>query len=318
MGSVSATKGKQEAIDSGHGGVQVHPDLDYFLFLPFAFMGSQEPLDKARVVFFGIPLDATTSYKPGTRWGPNAAREASLEIDSYIPELGKAAYSKVETCDIGNVWVSPGNMKETLERIAELNRRLIGMGKIPFALGGEHTGTAGLTKPFAEREKDLVLVYFDAHADLREEYKGDKINHTSSCRLAIENGIKPRNVFQIGIRSLSQDEHEYIKKNRVGVAYSTDIHYNLRRVCSDLEKFTRNKKVYVSFDLDAVDGALVPATGTPEPGGISFDEACSLIASVKGRVVGCDMMEIARDEYMLTPSVASKLIYRMLAYFDFG
>ncbi|MBI1974059.1 agmatinase [Candidatus Micrarchaeota archaeon] len=293
----------------------LNEQLDYYLGERFAFGGAGSDVGKARVVMFGVPLDATTSFKPGTRFGPNAVREASLDIEEYVRELGVNAVERAKVADVGSVWVSPGNIKGTLERLAELSSIIAKAGKVPFALGGEHTCTAGLIAPFA---KDCVLVHFDAHADLHEEYRGDKLNHTSAIRRCIDAGVRPENIIQVGVRSLSKEEHDYVGKSKITELWAADIHGGLKKACGAIEAKTREKKVYVSFDLDVMDCSLVPATGTPEPGGLGFDEACALIGAVKGRVVGCDIMETARDAEMLTQVVAAKLIYRMLASFDFG
>jgi agmatinase len=283
--------------------------IEYYLGLPFSFSGLQSKLEEAGVVVYGVPLDSTSSFKKGTSFGPNAVRECSLEIDLYSPDHGKQFCDDLKIHDLGDIWVTRGDVAKTLQRVGELSSKIVGMGKIPLVLGGEHLVTLGCLQAFKKR--DFVLVQFDAHSDLRDEYTGDTLSHTTVMNRALD-FVKPKNLVQLGIRSLTKEDHELIKKRGINTFFAKDIAADVAGVAGKLSALTEGKDVYITFDIDALDAPYVPGTGTPEPGGLSYWQAIELIRAIKGRVIGLDMVEVGRDAELLTPSTAAKLIYELL------
>jgi len=251
------------------------------------YMGARDSYSEARAVLFGIPMDFTTSYRPGTRFGPGRIREASygLEEFSYHQE---ASLQEVAFCDLGDVAVVFGDPKTTLDRALQVARRVVADGKLPFVLGGEHLVTLPVVQALLERYPDLVLLQFDAHADLREEYLGNPLSHACVMRRCLEAGVRPGHLFQFGIRSGTREEYDFGRRHcRL---YPHEVLGPLRKVLAELE----GRPVYITVDIDVMDPAYAPGTGTPEPGGVSSREMLTAIHAMRGlNVVGFDVVEVA-------------------------
>ncbi|MBU1120811.1 MAG: agmatinase [archaeon] len=272
----------------------------------FVFGGMNFPEEQAKVIIYGVPLDATTCEKPGARFGPNAIREISFGLGSFVQSKGINYFDKTKTHDLGDVKVEHGDVEETMKRIEELNRKILERKKIPCVLGGEHSITYGSLKAF-EKEKPLII-HFDAHPDL---LSGERLHHGTWLRKAMK-FIPKENVFQLGIRNSSKEEYEFIKKEKIKSYPAEETRKNLSKVKKELSEFTKGKKFYLSIDIDVLDMKFVPGTGTPAPGGLSYVEVIDLISSLKGKLVGMDLVEVAPDEQKITQTTAASLLYEIV------
>ncbi len=284
-------------------------NFDGYLAEPFTFGGVQSKLDEAKVIAFGVPLDATTTFKGGTKNGPLAIREASRQTELYSMEQGKEMELSVH--DIGDLWVSPANIPATLKRITEVAAKIKNAGKIPLMLGGEHTVTPGALRAF-EKEKPVVI-WFDAHSDLREEYMGDEICHATAARRTLD-FLPKENLILLGTRSQCREEADFIKKEKITMFPAAELHRDLAKASKLLSSVTKGKQVYITLDIDVFDLSLAPGTGTPDPGGISFGEFTSLVRGVQGNLAGLDVVEVSRDAEMITASTASKAVFEILMH----
>jgi len=283
-------------------------DLSAYSGPRFAFGGTPLDPEDAKVVIFGVPLASTVSYKSGTQFGPNAIREASLHIEQYNPQKQKELWEHIKYADFGDVVVPRSDMARALNRIESITREIVGNKKIPFMLGGEHTITAGAVRAFPD---DTVLVWFDAHSDLREQLDEDTVCHATAAKRSLDH-LKLENLIQIGVRSMSVEEDERVRRERIKVFSSDDVKKDDDIVARFLGDATKSRNVYISLDIDVLDSKLVPGTGTPEPGGLEYNEVIKLLNAIKGKVVGMDLVEAARDSERLTETVAAKLAYEML------
>lgn len=251
------------------------------------FIAAGDDYAAARAVIYGIPMDFTTSFRPGTRFGPNRIREASYGIEEF-------SYHQLESLadrrfyDLGDVSAIFGDPAGTLDRALATARRLVADGKFPIMVGGEHLCTLPAFQAVAERYgQDLTLIQFDAHADLREDYLGNPLSHACVMRRCVEL-VSPKNLYQFGIRSGTRDEYEF-GRTRCHL-YPTEVLGPLRQVLPELQ----GRPVYVTIDIDVVDPAFAPGTGTPEPGGISSAELLAALRALRGlQVVGFDVVEVA-------------------------
>ena len=265
------------------------------------FMGCDTGWHFASTVLFGAPFDSTTSYRPGTRFGSSAIRRESYGIESYSP------YQDRDLLD-GDV-VDVGDLEDA---ITEQTRLILASHKRPFMLGGEHLVTLGAFRAVAEKFPDVHVIHFDAHADLREDYLGVSLSHACVLRRCWELVGNGR-IFQFGIRSGDREEFQWgrthVKTNRFDFA-------TLEEVIDQLQ----DKPVYFTLDLDVLDPSVFPGTGTPEPGGVSFEQlrqAATLVCS-KLRVVGCDVNELSPhyDPSGVSTIVACKIVREMLLAFQ--
>jgi agmatinase len=205
-------------------------------------------------------------------------------------------------------------MAAALEQVAGLVEGVLAAGKFPLVLGGEHSLTAGAIRPFAKRHKDLVVLQFDAHADLRDGYQGEPFSHAAAMRRVLDNpGVS---LVSVGIRAVSKAEAEYYAANRSRIS----IHWAKDQARWDIEEIVRplaGRPVYVTFDIDALDAAVMPATGTPTPGGLGYWQALAILrrACAVGNVVGGDLVEFAPIEgFHAYDFTAAAIAYKMLSY----
>lgn len=272
---------------------------------------------KPKIVVVPFGLEKTVSYGKGTKNGPQEIIKASHQVELFDEELNKEPYR-----EIGIQTLKPFKIKnkiiDALNQIAEINNNIIESKKIPIILGGEHSITPGSIKPFSKKLKRLTLVHFDAHADLRDEYEGEKNSHASAIKRCLDyNNI---DVISIGIRNLSKNEMRYYEnnKNRVKIFWANNKkNWDL----PELYKNLKQKNVYITFDVDAFDAGIMPATGTPEPGGLFWDETLQILKNVCkiSNVVGGDIVELSPiknfDAYNF---LVAKLVYKIISYiFEF-
>ena len=271
--------------------------------------------EKVVVVPFGI--EKTVSYGGGTSKGPEEIIKASHQVELFDEDLDKAPYK-----NIGIKTLKPFTIKkkmvDALKQIENINKYLLNKKKFPLVLGGEHSLTAGAIRPFVKKYGKICLLHFDAHADLRNNYNGNKYSHASAIRRCLDN--KNVSVISFGIRNISSEEVPFLKKNknRIKIFWAKD---KSKWDFDKFKKIIKNKKVYITFDVDGLDSSLMPATGTPEPGGLFWNETINIIkiASKNSIIVGADINELAPikgfDSYNF---LAAKLAYKIISYsFEF-
>lgn len=277
------------------------------------FIGSTPDLEEAQAVLYGMPMDWTVSFRPGSRFGPARIREASLVHEEYS-HYYRRELTEIGYYDAGDIPLAFGNAEKCMSQIREFVSRVLDAKKIPIGMGGEHLVTWPVVQEVYKRYPDLAVIHIDAHADLRTDYEGELYSHSTPLRKIAEE-IGGHNVYQFGIRSMTKDEVVFVEES--------GIHFHPFDVLEPLQKCLpelAGRPVYVTIDIDALDPAHAPGTGTPEPGGITTKEmlaAIHAIAHSQINVVGADVVEVAPvyDHSEQTPIVAAKLIREILLGF---
>ncbi len=268
---------------------------------------------KEKVVIVPFGLEKTVSYGGGTKNGPKEIIKASHQVELYDEELSCEPYKKIGIKTLKPFTIDK-NIKKALRKIADVNNEILNMNLFPMTLGGEHSITPGCIKPFAEKFKEICLLHFDAHADLRDSYNGEKFSHASAIRRCLD--YKNVSVISFGIRNISESEIPFLRKNksRINIFWAKDkSKWNLK----NFKKLIKNKTVYLTFDVDGFDSSIMPATGTPEPGGLFWDETLNLIkiASKNSNIVGADINELAPIKGFNSYNfLVAKLAYKILSY----
>lgn len=257
------------------------------------------------------PFDQTTSYMPGTRFGPRAILEASRQVELYDEELDLEPF-RMGIATLGEIEIDPLDPAAALERLEGVAGSLVDSGVIPFTLGGEHSLTIAPVRALHRRYPELSVLQLDAHLDLRQEYQGTKMSHASVMRRVRELGVP---TVSVGIRSVSREEADYVHGEDVPVFLARETRATGLPIDSILARL-RNP-VYVTVDLDYFDPAYVPGVGTPEPGGATWEEGLKLLRAVceRRQVVGCDIVELKPIEGQpASDFFAAKLANKMLGY----
>ena len=244
---------------------------------------------KVVVVPFG--LEKTVSYGGGTKNGPREIIKASHQVELFDEELKKETYKEIGIKTLKPFAIKK-NIEKALEQLSKINKKIIGENRFPLILGGEHSITPGSIRPFIDKYENLTLLHFDAHADLRDNYQGEKFSHASAIKRCLD--FKNVDVVSFGIRNLSKDEMDFYNNNRdrIQIFWGRDKNnYNM----SKIEKIFENKTVYITFDVDGFDASVMPATGTPEPGGLFWEDVLPIIKKVCeiSEIVGADINELA-------------------------
>jgi agmatinase len=276
------------------------------------FIASSDDYERSRAVIYGMPMDFTVSFRPGSRFGPGRIREVSIGLEEYSPYLDKSL-ADMTYYDAGDLLLPFGNAAKSLDLIADYIRGLLSQDKFPLGLGGEHLVSWPIIREMYARYPDLAVIHIDAHTDLREHYEGEPLSHSTPIRKAAEL-IGGKNIYQFGIRSGMREEFEYARKN-VNF-YPFDVLEPLKKALPELA----GRPVYVTIDIDVLDPSAAPGTGTAEAGGITSKELLAsihAIAASEANVVGADVVEVAPvyDPSEMTQIVASKLIREMLLGF---
>ena len=267
--------------------------------------------EKAVVVPFG--LEKTVSYGKGTKNGPKEIIKASHQVELYDEELNCEPYKKIGIKTLRPFKIDK-NINKALNKISKINEEILNKNMFPLTFGGEHSITAGCVVPFVKKYKKLCLLHFDAHADLRNSYEGEKYSHASAIRRCLDH--KNVSVISFGIRNISKGEITFLKKNskRIKIFWAKDKRkWNL----NSFKKLIKNKNVYLTFDVDGFDSSIMPATGTPEPGGLLWDETLEIIkiAIKNSKIVGADINELAPIKGFNSYNfLVAKLAYKILAY----
>ena len=268
---------------------------------------------KEKVVVVPFGLEKTVSYGGGTKNGPKEIIKASHQVELYDEELNCEPYKKIGIKTLVPFKIEK-NINKALKKMSDINEKILNKKLFPLTLGGEHSITPGCIKPFVKRYKKLCLLHFDAHADLRESYNGEKFSHASAIKRCLDN--KNVSVISFGIRNISKSEVLFLKKNskRINIFWAKDKpKWNLKK----FKKLIRNKDVYLTFDVDGLDSSIMPATGTPEPGGLFWDETLNIIkiAAKNSNIVGADVNELAPIKNFNSYNfLVAKLVYKILSY----
>lgn len=277
----------------------------------FAFSAETDfdDIKKDSYGIIGVPFDSTTSYHSGSRLGPVVVREASYGFENYNINFNTSI--DAEFYDFGDVNVVPGNCKATCEIVEDTVNELFDLGVRPITIGGEHSASIGVIKALSEKYDKLTVVHLDAHRDLAFEFIGEKYSHASVMRRAHEFGV---DLVQIGIRSSSMDEEEFVKSTyNIQTFKNKDVHRHMDAV--EYYLTTVDTPIYLSIDMDVLDPAIAPAVGNPTPGGLFTSEIEDVIKSLSYKnVVGMDVVETASDCLGDTTAVAAaKIIYDFLS-----
>jgi agmatinase len=274
------------------------------------FIGSHKEVEDAEAIIYGMPMDWTVSFRPGSRFGPARIREVSLGLEEYSPYIDRHL-EEVKYFDAGDIPLPFGNPERSIHMIEDYVTSILEAGKFPLGMGGEHLVSWPIFKAMYKKYPDLAIIHIDAHADLREEYEGEALSHSTPIRKACEL-IGAKNVYSFGIRSGMREEFQYAKESGMHM-YKFDVVDPLKQVLPTLA----GRPVYVTIDIDVLDPAHAPGTGTAEAGGITSKELVEAITAITHsniRVVGADLVEVAPayDPSEQTQIAASKFIREIL------
>ena len=282
------------------------------------FLGIDNKVNiKEKVIVVPFGLEKTVSYGGGTKNGPREIIKASHQVELFDEELKKEPYKEIGIKTLKPFLIKK-KIKKALDQLSKINEKIILNNKFPMVFGGEHSLTPGAIKPLVKKYDEIILLHFDAHADLRESYNGEKFSHASAIKRCLDfDNVK---VVSFGIRNLSQPEMTYYENNRdrVEIFWGKDKKdWNLNK----LKNLFNDKNVYITFDVDGFDSSIMPATGTPEPGGLLWEDVLPIIKKVCqiSNIVGADINELAPiknfDSYNF---LVAKLAYKILSYsFEF-
>lgn len=272
-----------------------------------SFQSCNEEYEEADVIIYSIPMDATTSFRPGTRFAGNHIRIDSIGVEWYSPYQDKDL-KDYKTCDIGDLDLPIGQVEDALDIIYQTTKQILVDGKKPMMVGGEHLVTYPVLKAVKDCYDDLHVIHLDAHTDLREEFFGRKLSHATFMYHA-HKFIGDHKIFQFGIRSGDKKEFEWAKKH----IYQTK--FDLAGLDKIVEQI-KDKPVYITIDLDVLDPGVFPGTGTPEPGGIQYKELLWAIEQFEklNNIVGCDIVELAPhlDTSGASTAVAAKTLRELV------
>jgi agmatinase len=288
--------------------------LKYDATDPMMFGGppSKPPaFETARAVVLPVPFDRTTTYVPGTRNGPREIIQASTHMEVWDEETRADVHSSGAIFTLPEMELPFGEMAPVMNELERVAGGIFEAGKFLVTLGGEHSITPPVVAAAAARHSGLSVLQIDAHADLRDEYMGTRFNHACAMRRTLEHAP----VTQVGIRSMSSEEAKAVGDLKTQIFYDFD----MRRDPSWMHQVidTLSDRVYITIDADGLDPAIMPAVGTPEPGGLSWQEAISLLKGVftRRQVVGCDLVELCPIPGLVAPNfLCAKLVYKMLTY----
>ncbi|NBX73734.1 MAG: agmatinase [Alphaproteobacteria bacterium] len=286
------------------------PPARGFLGLPpsAAFSASQ-----AKSVLIPFGLEQSVSYEGGTAQGPQAIIDCSPQLELFDDELWREPHEAFKPMTAKPVKIS-ASLPKALDQLEALVDDVLEAGKFPMIMGGEHSLTAGSIRPFAKRHQKLTIMHFDAHADLRDGYEGETYSHAAALRRCLD--FPHVRLVSVGIRNISKSEIPFLEKNkkRITVFWARE---KAEWTVAKIMKAIGSGPVYVTFDIDAFDSSLIPATGTPEPGGLFWDETMDILRATftQKNVVGADVVELSpRPGLHACNFLAAKLVFKMLAY----
>ena len=272
------------------------------------FIGCESSFEEASIVLYGAPFDSTTSFRPGARFGPSAMRHESFGLETYSPYQDKDLMD-ISVFDSGDLELCFGSSEMALSDIEKRAEEILGAGKFPLLLGGEHLVTLAAVRAVAAKYPDLHIIHFDAHADLRDDYLGAKLSHACVLRRCHEI-VGDGHIHQFCIRSGEREEFQFASRH-------TDFHPFTFEGLGETVRELKEKQVpvYFTIDLDCMDPSVFPGTGTPEAGGVSFLELLKAIRTVsQANVVGADVNELAPmlDASGVSTATACKVLRELL------
>ena len=266
---------------------------------PSQFIRCDKPYREADTVLFGAPYDSTTSFRPGTRFGPSAMRQESFGIETYSPAQDKDLVDDTKVFDSGDLELPFGAPEPALKMIEERTARILEDGKRPFLLGGEHLVTLGAFRAVQKKYPNIVIIHFDAHADLREDYLGNPLSHACVLRRC-HDLVGDGRIFQFGIRSGTREEFAFMKSGHVKTEpfTSTTLESVVKVLSSPSPSTFTSVPVYLTIDMDVLDPSEFPGTGTQEAGGFSY---LQLLADM--RLICSKLNVVAMDNVELSPGL---------------
>lgn len=282
------------------------------------FLGVEEKYlkspDQAKVVVVPFGLEKSVSYGGGTKNGPAAIIKASQQVELFDEEFWFEPFRKYGVVTMKEPKIDRTSVVKSLKQLEKITQKILDAGKFPLILGGEHSITAGSIRPFVKKYPDLAILHFDAHADLRDGYGDEHYSHAAALRRVMDNPIST--LISCGIRNISASEIPYLEANR----HRITIHFGKDRRSWDAKKIVaplKGRPVFLTFDLDGFDSSLMQATGTPEPGGVMWEDALDIIreASKISNIVGADVVELAPVKALHSCDfLSAKLCYKILSY----
>ena len=268
---------------------------------------------KEKVVIVPFGLEKTVSYGGGTKNGPKEIIKSSHQVELFDEELNCEPFKQIGIKTLKPFKINK-NINKAIDQIASINKKILDLKLFPMTFGGEHSITAGCIKPFTKKYKKICILHFDAHADLRNSYNGEKFSHASAIRRCLD--FQNVSLISLGIRNISKSELPFLKNNshRIKIFWAKDkSKWSLKR----FKQLISNKNIYLSFDVDGFDSSIMPATGTPEPGGLYWDETLKFIkiAAKNSNIVGADINELAPiNGFNSYNFLVAKLAYKILSY----
>jgi agmatinase len=273
------------------------------------FLSANASFKECKIVLLGCPFDGSASFRPGARFGPSAIRRASWGIETFSPYFERDL-SQLSVHDMGDLELPLGEKKASLALIQKALRTTLSKKKFPILLGGDHLITLPIVEEILRVYPHLYLIQIDAHMDLREDYLGETLSHSTVMRRVVDHLDEGR-LFQVGIRSGTEEEFKLAKKIKSIVPFD-------RGSLRSMVRCLRNQPVYISLDLDVIDPSLLPGVGTPEPGGFTFERFLSLLKELQPlHVIGFDMVELTPDydPTQVSSITASVLLREMILAF---
>jgi agmatinase len=273
------------------------------------------------IALVGVPFDGGTTYRPGTRFGPRNVREQSVLIRPWNPVLSLNPFEKYRIADYGDFSVNPLSIQDTFQRVEEQMALLTEAETRVAAVGGDHSLSLPLLRATTKKYGPVAVIQFDAHNDLWDEYFGSKLSHGTPFRRAIEEGLIRENSFlQVGLRGQVYSSHdfEFAKQHKVEMITAEQFHAHGMKLFREKLQAFHGKPVYVTLDIDCVDPAFAPGTGTPQVGGFSSAQIVELVRGLRGlKLVGCDLVEVSPpyDNGSITSLLAANLLYELLCVF---
>lgn len=290
--------------------------------LRLPFIDNAEEIEKLDVAFIGIPLDIGTSLRSGTRFGPRQIRAESVMIRPYNMATGAAPFESLNVADIGDVPINTFNLSDAVEIIETEYNKIVEKNVKPLTLGGDHTITLPILRALSKKYGKIGLIHIDAHADVNDSMFGEKIAHGTTFRRAQEEGLlDSQRVVQIGLRAqgYSADDFNWSRNQGFRVVQAEECwHKSLVPLMAEVREKMGDGPVYISFDIDGIDPAWAPGTGTPEVGGLTTIQALEIIRGCSGlNVIGGDLVEVSPpyDTTGNTALLGANLLYEMLCVF---
>ncbi|BFH74025.1 agmatinase [Sulfurisphaera javensis] len=266
--------------------------------------------EEVKAVFLGIPFDDATTYRPGARFGPMGIRQGSRLLRPYNQFLDVYPFETLNTCDKGDVNIIPGYIEDTMRIIESSLQEIVSKGIVPFIAGGDHSITLPILRAMYKKYGKVNLIHFDSHFDFWDSYWGKKYTHGTWLRRAREEGLL-KDIVQAGIRGSIYSKDDLVDKDKLQIRSFTirDLKYNPEQVMKEINSLSG--PTYISIDIDVVDPAFAPGTGTPEVGGLTSFEIIEIVRSLKLRIVGFDVVEVSPsyDVSEITSMLGANIIY---------